>query len=121
MLDDLRNIQTLRRSSPVPFAMSECLMRWQRFLPWLEEHALDFVQPDFKKVGRISEQIEIALIVNAFGSKYIGHCWSTAVGLPGNLQLATAIHAVVDVEYIGSSCCVDDVLDGVRNLTLAAC
>ena len=43
--------------------------------------ALDIVQPDVTKVGGISEQIQIARTANAFGIKYIGHGWNTAVGL----------------------------------------
>ena len=81
----------------------------RRFLPWFERRALDIVQPDVTKVGGISEQIQIARIANAFGVKYIGHGWNTAIGLAADLQLASAVPTADLVEYIGGSPYVDEI------------
>jgi D-galactarolactone cycloisomerase len=114
--DALQDFKQLRRQSPVPIATGECLTRRQTFLPWFEERALDIVQPDVTKVGGISEQIQIARVANAFGVKYVGHGWNTAVGLAADLQLAAAVPTADFVEYIGGSPYVDDIVDGGWNL-----
>lgn len=106
--DALEDFRELRRQSPVPVAGGECLTRRQSFLPWLRDGALDIVQPDVTKVGGISEQMQIARMAEAFGVKYVGHGWNTAVGLAADLQLAAAIPAADLVEYIGGSPYVDD-------------
>jgi L-alanine-DL-glutamate epimerase-like enolase superfamily enzyme len=108
-LDDFRE---LRKASAVPIATGECLTRRQSFLPWFEARALDIVQPDVTKVGGISEQIQIARMANAFGVRYIGHGWNTAVGLAADLQLAAAIPTADLVEYIGGSPYIDDITIG---------
>jgi D-galactarolactone cycloisomerase len=110
--DALEDFKALRRQSPVPIATGECLTRRQTFLPWFENRALDIVQPDVTKVGGISEQIQIARTANAFGIKYVGHGWNTAVGLAADLQLAAAIPTADFVEYIGGSPYVDDIVEG---------
>ena len=110
--DALEDFRALRARSPVPIATGECITRRQNYLPWFESRALDIVQPDVTKVGGISEQIQIARMANAFGVKYIGHGWNTAVGLAADLQLAAAIPTADLVEYIGGSPYVDDIVEG---------
>lgn len=110
--DALEDFKTLRDRSPVPIATGECLTRRQAFLPWFERRALDIVQPDVTKVGGISEQIQIARTANAFGIRYIGHGWNTAVGLAADLQLAAAVPGADLVEYIGGSPYIDDIIVG---------
>lgn len=110
--DAMEDFRVLRERSPVPIATGECLTRRQTFLPWFEHRALDIVQPDVTKVGGISEQIQIARTANAFGVKYIGHGWNTAVGLAADLQIASAIPTADLVEYIGGSPYVDDITKG---------
>ncbi|MDR6757108.1 L-alanine-DL-glutamate epimerase-like enolase superfamily enzyme [Mycoplana sp. BE70] len=106
-LDDFRQ---LRLQSPVPIATGECLTRRQSYLPWFEARALDIVQPDVTKVGGITEQVRIAQMANAFGIKYIGHGWNTAVGLAADLQLAAAFPDTDLVEFIGGSPYIDDIV-----------
>ena len=93
----------------MPIATGECLTRRQSFLSWFEARALDIVQPDVTKVGGLSEQIQIARMANAFGIRYIGHGWNTAVGLAADLQLASALPTADLVEYIGGSPYIDDI------------
>ena len=110
--DAVDDFRTLRDRSPVPIATGECITRRQNFLPWFEKRALDIVQPDVTKVGGISEQIQIARMANAFGVRYIGHGWNTAVGLAADLQLASAIPTADLVEYIGGSPYIDEITEG---------
>lgn len=106
----IADFRDLRLYSPVPIATGECLTRRQTFLPWFEARALDIVQPDVTKVGGISEQIQIARMANAFGVKYVGHGWNTAVGLAADLQLAAAIPTADLVEFIGGSPYIDEIV-----------
>jgi L-alanine-DL-glutamate epimerase-like enolase superfamily enzyme len=107
--DAIDDFLSLRQRSPVPIATGECITRRQSYLPWFEKRALDIVQPDVTKVGGISEQIQIARMANAFGVKYIGHGWNTAVGLAADLQIAAAVPTADLVEYIGGSPYIDDI------------
>ncbi len=110
--DAIDDFKALRERSPVPIATGECLTRRQSYLPWFEKRALDIVQPDVTKVGGISDQIQIARMANAFGIRYIGHGWNTAVGLAADLQLAAAVPGADLVEYIGGSPYIDDMTEG---------
>jgi D-galactarolactone cycloisomerase len=110
--DAVDDFRSLRERSPVPIATGECITRRQNFLPWFEKRALDIVQPDVTKVGGISEQIQIARMANAFGVRYIGHGWNTAVGLAADLQLAAAVPTADLVEYIGGSPYIDEITEG---------
>ena len=110
--DAMEDFRVLRERSPVPIATGECLTRRQSFLPWFEARALDIVQPDVTKVGGISEQIQIARMANAFGVRYIGHGWNTAVGLAADLQIASAVPTADLVEYIGGSPYIDEITEG---------
>jgi D-galactarolactone cycloisomerase len=108
--DAIADYAMLRRASPVPIAGGEVLTRRQTFKPWLEQGALDIVQPDVTKVGGISEQRRIARMAEDFGIRYIGHGWNTAFGLAADLQLASAFPQTTFVEYIGGSPYVDEIV-----------
>lgn len=122
--DAITDYAMLRRASSVPIAGGEVLTRRQTFKPWLEQGALDIVQPDVTKVGGISEQRRIARMAEDFGIRYIGHGWNTAFGLAADLQLASAFSQTNFVEYIGSSPYVDEIvtpgwkLDGEGHLAI---
>lgn len=104
------DFRDLRLQSPVPIATGECLTRWQSFLPFFEDRAIDIVQPDVTKVGGMTEQARIAQTANMFGIKYVGHGWNTAVGLAADLHLAAAFPQTDLVEYIGGSPYVDEIV-----------
>jgi D-galactarolactone cycloisomerase len=108
--DALQDFRDLRLQSPVPIATGECLTRRQSYLPWFEARAIDIVQPDVTKVGGITEQVQIARMAEAFGIKYVGHGWNTAVGLATDLQLAAALPTADLVEYIGGSPYIDEIV-----------
>lgn len=109
--DALSDFRELRLQSPVPIATGECLTRRQSYLPWFEARAIDIVQPDVTKVGGITEQVQIARTAEAFGIKYVGHGWNTAVGLAADLQLAAALPTADLVEFIGGSPYIDEIVD----------
>jgi D-galactarolactone cycloisomerase len=107
--DAISDYVLLRRQSSVAIASGEVLTRRQTFKPWLEQGAIDIVQPDVTKVGGISEQRRIARMAEDFGIQYIGHGWNTALGLAADLQLASAHAQTSFVEYIGGSPYVDKI------------
>ena len=74
----------------MPIAGGEVLTRRQSFLPWLQGHAFDIVQPDVTKVGGISEERRIAWMALDNGVAFVPHGWNTALGLAADLQLASA-------------------------------
>jgi D-galactarolactone cycloisomerase len=106
--DAIDEYAALRRASRVSISAGEVLTRRQSFLPWLQGHALDIVQPDVTKVGGLSEQRRIGWTAYDNGIRLIPHGWNTAVGLAADLQLASALPDTDLVEYIAGSAYVDD-------------
>jgi D-galactarolactone cycloisomerase len=108
--DHLEEYLLLRRSSPVRIAGGEVLTRRQSFTPWLQQRALDVVQPDVTKVGGISEERRIAWMAEENGVRFIPHGWNTALGLAADLQLASASRDTDLVEYLTGSPFIDDLV-----------
>jgi D-galactarolactone cycloisomerase len=109
--DNLRDYVLLRQNSPLPIAGGEVLTRRQSFIPWLEQGALDIVQPDVTKVGGISEERHIAWMAEEHGVRFIPHGWNTALGLAADLQLASASRNTDLVEYLTGSPFIDDLVE----------
>lgn len=107
--DALEDYVALRRASRVDIAAGEVLTRRQSYLPWLQGHALDVVQPDTTKVGGLSEQRRIGWTAYDNGIRLVPHGWNTAIGLAADLQLASALPDTDLVEYISGSPYVDDI------------
>jgi len=110
--DAIDDYTLLRHNSSVPIAGGEVLTRRQSFQPWLQNGALDIVQPDATKVGGISESRRIAWMAYDNGVRYIPHGWNTAVGLATDLQLASAFPDTDLVEYLTGSPYIDDIAVG---------
>lgn len=98
--DDLAGYVQLRQASPVPIAGGEVLTRRQAFLPWIEQHAVDILQPDATKCGGLSEARRIAWLAYDHNIQLVSHGWNTAVGLAADLQLAAALPVARFVEYL---------------------
>ncbi len=98
--DDLAGYIELTRSSPVPIATGEVLTRRQSFQPWLEQKAVDIIQPDCTKNGGLSESRKIAWMAFDHNVQMVSHGWNTAVGLAADLQLAAAMPVARYVEYL---------------------
>jgi len=110
--DALNDYVLLRKNAPVPIAGGEVLTRRQSFQPWLQNGALDIVQPDVTKVGGITESRRIAWMAYDNGVRYIPHGWNTAVGLATDLQLASAFPDTDLVEYLTGSPYIDEIAVG---------
>jgi L-alanine-DL-glutamate epimerase-like enolase superfamily enzyme len=95
----------------VPIAGGEVLTRRQSFIPWLQQRALDIVQPDVTKVGGISEERRIAWMAEENGIRFVPHGWNTALGLAADLHLASAIPNTRLVEYLTGSPFIDDLVE----------
>lgn len=108
--DDIAGFVKLTEHSTVPIASCEVLTRRQAFLPWIEQHAVDYIQPDVTKVGGISEQHRIGQYANDHSILMIPHGWNTAVGLAADLQLVAAAANARWVEYITPAPYIEDLL-----------
>jgi L-alanine-DL-glutamate epimerase-like enolase superfamily enzyme len=98
--DELAGFIELTKVSPVPIAGGEVLTRRQSFLPWLENRAVDIIQPDCTKNGGLTESRRIAWMAYDHNIQMVSHGWNTAVGLAADLQLAAAIPIARYVEYL---------------------
>lgn len=106
--DDIEGYIALRAQSPVPISSCEVLTRRQSFIPWIERHAVDIVQPDATKVGGLSEARRIAWLAYDHNVTMVSHGWNTVVGLHADLALAAALPDAKYVEFITPSPYLDD-------------
>ncbi|MGM0400998.1 MAG: mandelate racemase/muconate lactonizing enzyme family protein [Chloroflexota bacterium] len=106
--DDIEGYILLREHAPVPISACEVLTRRQSFIPWIERHAVDIVQPDATKVGGLSEARHIAWMAYNHNVTMVSHGWNTVFGLYADLHLASAMPEAKYVEYITPSPYIDD-------------
>ena len=106
--DDLAGYIELTRVSPVPIATGEVLVRRQEFQPWIENRAVDIIQPDCTKDGGISETRWIGRLAFDHNVQMVCHGWNTAVGLAADLQLAAAMPVARYVEYLTPCAYIED-------------
>ena len=108
--DDFDGYQRLRDHSPVPIAGGEVLTRRQAFQRWIEQSALDIVQPDSTKCGGLSEARRIAWLAYDHNVQFVSHGWNTAVGLAADLQLAAALPVARYVEFLTPAPYIEDIV-----------
>jgi D-galactarolactone cycloisomerase len=108
--DDLDGYIRLTENSPLPITGCEVFTRRQSFIPWLEQHAVDYVQPDVTKVGGISEEIRIAQCADDHSILFVPHGWNTAVGFAADLQLVAAAANARWIEYITPAPYIEELL-----------
>lgn len=101
--DDLEGFRKLREHAPLPISTGEVLTRRQHFRPWIEQGAVDIIQPDTTKCGGLSEARRIAWMAHDHNLLLVSHGWNTAVGLAADLALAAAMPVARWVEYITPS------------------
>ncbi|HZW34080.1 MAG TPA: mandelate racemase/muconate lactonizing enzyme family protein [Isosphaeraceae bacterium] len=106
--DDLDGYVALTRVSPVPIAGGEVLTRRQSFRPWIEQRAVDILQPDCTKNGGLSESRRIAWLAYDHNIQVVPHGWNTAVGLAADLQFSAALPVARFVEYLTPSPYIDE-------------
>ena len=93
----------LRRHSPVPIATGEVLTRRQSFWPFLEQHAVDIIQPDCTKCGGLTEAWRIGWMAYEHNIQLVPHGWNTAIGLAADLHLTAALPVARYVEFLTPS------------------
>ncbi len=98
--DDRAGYAELTRVSPVPIAGGEVLTRRQSFQSWIEDRAVDILQPDCTKNGGLSESRRIAWLAYDHNVQVVPHGWNTAIGLAADLQFSAAIPVARYVEYL---------------------
>ena len=108
--DDIEGYIELRKDSPVPIASGEVLTRRQAFRPWIEQGALDIVQPDSTKCGGISEARRIGWMAYDHNILLVSHGWNTAVGVAADLHLAAALPIARWIEYLTPSPYIEEIL-----------
>jgi D-galactarolactone cycloisomerase len=108
--DDLAGFVRLRNAAPVPIAGGEVLTRRQAFQPWIEQGALDIVQPDTTKCGGLTEARRIAWAAADHNIQFVSHGWNTAIGLAADLHLAAAIPVAHYVEYLTPAPYIEQIL-----------
>src|SRR4051812_37033652 len=101
--DDLAGFVELRRHSPVPITTGEVLTRRQSFWPYLQQHAVDIIQPDCTKCGGLTEAWRIAWMAYEHNILWVPHGWNTAIGLAADLHTAAALPVARYVEYLTPS------------------
>ncbi|MGB1891152.1 MAG: mandelate racemase/muconate lactonizing enzyme family protein [Candidatus Latescibacterota bacterium] len=109
--DDLQGYIKLTEHAPLPITSCEVITRRQAFMPWIEQRAVDFIQPDVTKVGGISEEYRIAMHAYDHSILFVPHGWNTAVGLAADLQLVAAVPTAPWVEYITPAPYIEDLVE----------
>jgi len=109
--DDMQGYIRLTEHAPVPIAACEVLTRRQSFTPWIEQRAVDYIQPDVTKVGGLSEEHRIAMHAYDHSILFVPHGWNTAVGLAADLQLVAAVPEARWVEYITPAPYIEDLVE----------
>ena len=108
--DDLQGFIKLTENAPLPITSCEVITRRQAFMPWIEQRAVDYIQPDVTKVGGISEEYRIAMHAYDHSILFVPHGWNTAVGLAADLQLVAAVPTARWVEYITPAPYIEDLV-----------
>jgi D-galactarolactone cycloisomerase len=108
--DDLAGFIELRRHSPVPIATGEVLTRRQSFWPFLQQHAVDIIQPDATKCGGLTEAWRIAWMAYEHNIQMVPHGWNTAIGLAADLALVASIPVASYVEYLTPSPYIEEII-----------
>ena len=108
--DDLQGYIKLTENAPLPITSCEVLTRRQAFMPWIEQRAVDYIQPDVTKVGGLSEEYRIAMHAYDHSILFVPHGWNTAIGLAADLQLVAAVPTARWVEYITPAPYIEDLV-----------
>ncbi len=108
--DDIEGYKKLREHAPLPISTGEVLTRRQSFTAWIEQGAVDIIQPDTTKCGGLSEARRIAWHAYDHNVLLVSHGWNTAIGLAADLHLAAAMPTARYVEYITPAPYIDDLV-----------
>ena len=108
--DDIDGFVRLTAEAPLPISGGEVLTRRQSFRPWIERHAVDYIQPDVTKVGGLTEQHLVGRHAYDHGVLMVPHGWNTGVGLAADLQVVAAAFNARWVEYMSPNEYIDPIV-----------
>jgi L-alanine-DL-glutamate epimerase-like enolase superfamily enzyme len=108
--DDIEGYLKLRNAARIPISTGEVMTRRQSFLPWIEQGALDIVQPDCSKCGGLSEARRIGWAAYDHNIALIPHGWNNAVGLAADLALVSSLPLSRYVEYLTPTPLIDEIV-----------
>jgi galactonate dehydratase len=83
-------IASIARQSGVPIALGERLFSRQDFRPYLEQGAVDIVQPDVSHAGGISETRRIAILAETYDVGFAPHCPNGPIALAASFAMDAA-------------------------------
>ncbi|MFO7917598.1 MAG: enolase C-terminal domain-like protein [Anaerolineae bacterium] len=86
------------------------LTRRQSFAPFLEQGALDIIQPDCTKVGGLTEALHIAWMAYRHNILTVPHGWNTAIGVAADMHLIAALPVGKWIEFHQPSAVIDDIV-----------
>ena len=87
--EDLDAMADIRRSTSTPIACGENqYMRWG-YRDLLNKEAVDIIQPDFQKVGGISEARKVANMAQAYEIPVAPHCVVSPIGVMATAHACT--------------------------------
>lgn len=101
--DDLAGFIELRRHAPLPITTGEVLTRRQSFMPFIQQHAVDIIQPDATKCGGLTEAWRIGWMAYEHNVQMVPHGWNTAIGLAADLHLTASLPVATYVEFLTPS------------------
>lgn len=97
----LDNQKYLRSVMPMPMAGGERLFtRWQ-YIPYMQSHAYQLLQPDVGNCGGITEIMKIIDLAEVYELGVQLHCVATPVGLAAALQVEAAMPRFLFHEHTG--------------------
>ena len=88
--DDVAGYAAVAKVVTVPIAAGENLATRYEFQSWLDQRALDILQPDVTCVGGLTEARKIAALAEYCRVPLIPHIWWTGVGMMANLHFAVS-------------------------------
>ena len=84
--EDLRGYREVRDKSEIPLSGGETESTRYGFHRWLEERAVDILQPDLGVVGGISEFRKVVTLASTYHTQVYPHVWGSGI------LLNTAVH-----------------------------
>ena len=89
--EDITGYQEIKNLSKTYIAAGEQLFGKMGYRPWLEQRALDVIQPDLCSSGGITECKKIAAMAQANHTMMIPHVWGSGIGIAASLQFIASL------------------------------
>ncbi|MCK6263411.1 mandelate racemase/muconate lactonizing enzyme family protein [Vibrio sp. ZSDE26] len=89
--EDIVGYKEIKNLSKTYIAAGEQLFGKLGYRPWLEQRALDVIQPDLCSSGGITECKKIAAMAQANGTMMIPHVWGSGIGIAASLQFIASL------------------------------